>query len=361
MPFHFAGLPQPLYITCRSTFYRPGWQRGYAGDCRSPDPGSNPGPGLPFLIKLFVILYDAISSFPHVSCFKFEVGEEKACRGRDSNPGPTDYENANGFDLRELYERERSKFVEWLKRERRISDKLIHDYLSAIDRYLPEGITKPKDLDETLNGKPKYYVIGVRQFLNYLEDEHEISDLNGYSISRWKLKLKSPRSKPREVYLTDDEIREAFEHIEDDQTRLVFKLITYSGIRLSHAIRMMRSFNPKNIVVKGDVAYYPISEIVEGTKRGYIALFPSRFVDELKSVEITFNYHTIQKRIRFGRVSANTIRKWHLNLMAECDVRESVAEFIQGRKSLPIGTIHYLKAKERAIKEYAKIVDKFPI
>ena len=47
--------------------------------------------------------------------------------------------------------------------------------------------------------------------------------------------------------------------------------------------------------------------------------------------------------------------------MAEYDVRESIAEFIQGRKSLPIGTIHYLKVKEEAIKEYAKIVDKFPI
>lgn len=29
----------------------PGWQRGYAADCRSADPGSNPGPGLPTAIE----------------------------------------------------------------------------------------------------------------------------------------------------------------------------------------------------------------------------------------------------------------------------------------------------------------------
>ncbi len=63
-----------------------------------------------------------------------------------------DYESCliifrNDFDLTELYERERSKFIEWLKRERKISDGLIHDYISAIDRLLPYGIRKPKELD----------------------------------------------------------------------------------------------------------------------------------------------------------------------------------------------------------------------
>ena len=265
------------------------------------------------------------------------------------------------FDLKRLYERERTKFIEWLKRERKISNKLIQNYVSAIDRYLPCNIKTPKELDKTIVNKPKYYIIGVRQFLNYLEDEYEIDSLNGYLLSRWKLKLKSPRSKPREIYITNKEIRDAYNSIEDNQTRVVFKLIVYSGIRLTHAVEMMRNFNPENVVVKGNIAYYPISEIVKGTKRGYIALFPSRFVDELKSVHVTFNYYTLQKRMKVGRVSANTLRKCHLNLMAEYDVRESVAEFIQGRKSLPIGTIHYLKAKEKAIKEYAKIVDRFPI
>ena len=277
-----------------------------------------------------------------------------------------DYESCliifrNDFDLTELYERERSKFIESLKRERKISDGLIHDYISAIDRLLPYGIRKPKELDRTLNDKPKYYILGVRQFLNYLEDEYEISDLNGYSISRWKLKLKSPRSKPREIYLKNEEIIEAFEHIEDEQTKIMFKIIIYSGIRLSHAVRVMKSFDIRNVVIKDRIAYYPISEVVKGKKKGYIMLFPSKFVKELRKAKITYSYYTFQERIRYKRVSVNTIRKWHLNLMAEYDVRESIAEFIQGRKSLPIGTIHYLKAKEKAIKEYAKIVDKFPI
>lgn len=41
----------------------PGWQRGYAGDCRSPDPGSNPGPGFPY--------FGSIHNFEFSKWFRF--------------------------------------------------------------------------------------------------------------------------------------------------------------------------------------------------------------------------------------------------------------------------------------------------
>ena len=54
--------------------------------------------------------------------------------------------------------------------------------------------------------------------------------------------------------------------------------------------RVMRSFDIKNDVIKDRIAYYPISEVVKGKKRGYIVLFPSKFVEELKNAKIMYNY-----------------------------------------------------------------------
>ncbi|UGV41716.1 hypothetical protein J7W08_05415 [Methanococcoides orientis] len=67
------------------------------------------------------------------------------------------------------------------------------------------------------------------------------------------------------------------------------------------------------------------------------------------------------KKIRHGRVSAKTIRKWHLNVMIKEGVTESLADFIQGRASMTVGSAHYLNKVEQAKNEYRRIMEKFSI
>lgn len=67
------------------------------------------------------------------------------------------------------------------------------------------------------------------------------------------------------------------------------------------------------------------------------------------------------KEIRSGRVTAKTIRKWHLNTMIKEGITESVADFIQGRESATVGSAHYLNKIQQATDQYSKLIGKFPI
>lgn len=67
------------------------------------------------------------------------------------------------------------------------------------------------------------------------------------------------------------------------------------------------------------------------------------------------------KKIQSGRVSAKTIRKWNLNKMIKEGVTESLADFIQGRASLTVGSAHYLNKMGQAKDQYRRIMGKFPI
>ena len=80
---------------------------------------------------------------------------------------------------------------------------------------------------------------------------------------------------------------------------------------------------------------------------------PAEIVDELKPFSYNYWYY---QQIRYNRVDANSIRKWHLNKLIELGVPESIADFIQGRASVTVGSTHYLNKTAQADREYSRIV-----
>ena len=126
----------------------------------------------------------------------------------------------------------------WLYR--RIDKRTADRCINAINRYLPNGVREPKDLDDIVT-KTKYFPLGLRNFLNFLEDQYYIDSLNGFSFALWRkhLPTKSANSRGGKVFITDEHIREALKLIEekwnDEATTTLYKLLVYSGIRLKHA------------------------------------------------------------------------------------------------------------------------------
>ncbi len=59
-------------------------------------------------------------------------------------------------------------------------------------------------------------------------------------------------------------------------------------------------------------------------------------------------YKTVTKKLQFGRVSAKTIRKWHLNVIIKEGVTEILADFIQGKAPVTVGSAHYLNKMQRS-------------
>ena len=237
-----------------------------------------------------------------------------------------------------------------------ISERTKQNYLSSITRFFENNeIHKPNEF-RGLQLKDKE-ARGLRNLINYCEDE-EIDDVCGYSIEKWRRFIKIRKSGVTEVYITDEEVQRAHASCPEN-VKIVFKLLVSSGNRLSHLYQMLQSFDENKVVIDGEIAHYPTSEFSSGNKRTFQIFFPTEYISEIKSFHSSDHYKTLTKKLQVGRVSAKTIRKWHLNLMIKEGVTESIADFIQGRAATTVGSAHYLNKVQQAKSECRRIMGKF--
>jgi len=276
--------------------------------------------------------------------------------GREGFEPPTAGLRGCIIDYKEL----RADFVDWL--HSRIDKETADKYVKLLDRFLTEPITSPSDLSNIIKsidkrGVRRWFINAFRNLLKFLEYEREWDEA---IINKYRKVAKTERSGIREVFITTEELLEAYENILP-KYRILFKLIVYSGLRLDQACDMLAGYESEKLIIKEDLelARYPVASMSKGFKRAYWAYMPIRFVSELERTFI--KYGTAKKAIYYKRVSALSIRKWHLNFMIENGVPESVADFIQGRASVTVGSTHYLNKTKQADQFYSKLVDKFPL
>jgi intergrase/recombinase len=251
----------------------------------------------------------------------------------------------------------KARFEEWL-RHKKITDITKRDYLNALLKFFENRIiSKPIDFrDISLKDKEER---GLRNLLNYFEDE-EMDEICGYSLEKWRRFVKIKKSGVVEIYVNDEEIKNGYNDCPTEM-KPIYKLLVYSGNRLTHVHQMLKSFDKHNIIIDGEVAHYPTSFLSSGTKSTFHLFFPTSYVPELKKICSLKSYCSALKDIKSGRVTAKTIRKWHFNNMIREGITESVADFIQGRASTTVGSAHYLNKVQQATDQYSRIIGKFPI
>jgi intergrase/recombinase len=257
--------------------------------------------------------------------------------------------------LSDVWVQHSQSFNDWLS-AKDISESTKRDYFNALKKFFENtSIQRPQEFrGHRLKDKEER---GLRNLLNYFEDE-EIDDICGYGIDKWRRYIKIKKSGVCEIYITDAEIKEAYDACSDD-LKTIYSLLIYSGNRLSHIYQMLKTFDERNIVIDGDVAHYPTSSFSKGTKRTFQIYFPASFIPKLKNIGNICSYYSLLKQTKFKRVSSKTIRKWHLNLMIKEGVTESLADFIQGRAPATVGSAHYLNKVQHAKDEYRRIMGEF--
>ena len=259
--------------------------------------------------------------------------------------------------LNDVWLNHKNPFEEWLY-YKNISKTTKRDYLNALIRFFENQIiSKPIEFRNIpLKDKEER---GLRNLFNYFEDK-EIDDVCGYSLEKWRRFVKIKKSGVVEIYVNDEEIKKGYEECPEEM-KPIYSLLVYSGNRLTHIHRMLENLDERNIVIEGEVAHCPTSYLSSGTKKTFHLFFPVSYIPELRKLCSLKSYCSVMKEIRSGRVTAKTIRKWHLNLMIKEGITESVADFIQGRASVTIGSAHYLNKVEQAKNQYRKIIGHFPI
>jgi len=264
--------------------------------------------------------------------------------------------SCNSFTLNDVWIKHQGLFEEWLK-NKDISKRTKQNYYSALIRFFEsQTVTRPIEFRNILLKDKEER--GLRNLFNYFEDE-EINEICGHSLEKWRRFVKIKKSGVVEVYVDDEEIKKGYDECPEEM-KPIYSLLVYSGNRFTHIHQMLDNFDEDNIIIDGEIAHYPTSFLSSGSKRTFHLFFPASYVPELKKICKLRSYFNILKEIKCGRVTAKTIRKWHLNLMIKEGITESVADFIQGRASATVGSAHYLNKVQQATNQYRRLIGKLP-
>ncbi len=280
---------------------------------------------------------------------------ESVWTGRDLNPWPPPCEASKTDQITPSFQN-RSSYIAYLDKIRQIQLLTVKDYMSSLDKKLT-NIRNIKQLKRNIEAHyTDSYGRALKNLFNFMEYQ-EIEEFNGIDIEKWKKKIKLRPSGIREIYISNKELKEAYQKL-NEEYKIPYKLLVYSGMRLTQLLKGIE--NIKNTVFKNEIARIPISSISKGKKRGFWIYLPLQFFDELKGYKAKYCYYTYLEKIRIGRISSSTIRKWNYNFLIENRVSESIADFIQGRASTSVGSAHYLNKTIQADREYTIIADKLP-
>jgi len=258
--------------------------------------------------------------------------------------------------LNDLWRIYGNQFAEWLSDQ--VTEVVRKDYLKALERFFGRHSIKTyEDLEKALRAENynDRVVKGLRKFTTFLE-EHRVIDY--HLADDWRRLMKIKKRGVRDVFVTDKEIQEAYKVIKQrgEEKRILFELLVYSGIRLTHAVQLVNTFNYQKVyIVNEKVARYPLFAFSKGKKRGFWAYAPKEFFELLEPIKV--NYATTKDWVSHEKVSANTIRKWHYTFLILKGVPADVADFIQGRASRSVGPTHYLNKTVLADEWYSRVVD----
>jgi len=154
----------------------------------------------------------------------------------------------------------------------------------------------------------------------------------------------------------------AWKQLKDNEVT-IFKLLAYSGYRLSHAYQVLKKANLLKYEISGDIAYINTESLTKHTKQSFVMFFPASFVKELRNLNSsTLGESTyLKKSLQHGNVSAKTIRKWHFNLMGKrARIDSVVANFLHGRGQSNVGDDVYLEQIGFVLEEYPKVLQLIP-
>jgi intergrase/recombinase len=247
----------------------------------------------------------------------------------------------------------REKFYAWLLSEHSV--KHAKDLISYSEKYMPAVVKDPLELRavyDSIQTSKRHFALAVRNFLNFLE---QFALLDEYSIEKYRRVVKVPKTGSDSYVPTDEEVKRAYSKIASEEFSLMYKLISYSGIRLVEAVNLVNGFDYTRFMLYENVAKYPL-QMMRGTKNVLYAYLPKEFAPTLRRLQLRESC----VRQWFSRLGmpAKYLRKWHYNFMLSNGVPESVCDFIQGRSLHTVGSLHYLAKVRQADEWYNRVVEK---
>ena len=221
----------------------------------------------------------------------------------------------------------------------------IKDLLNTLTGFIREDISViPDDLTDTQS-------IAVRNYINYLSEKSLLSD---EQVARFKKKLPIRQSKADNYIPSNEEVLKAYSQIKDKRFQTLFKLFAFSGARITELVKMVKEYDSSKLIVDDKFAKYQL-HYNRGHKSSFYIYMPKDMIPELHKFYI--HVDTITHQISKSGLNPKYLRKWFYNFLIYNNVPEGVADFIEGRASSSVGSMHYLSKAKQADFWYEQVVD----
>ncbi len=239
---------------------------------------------------------------------------------------------------------QKKNYEKWLI-SRKLDSGYIKDLVHTLTKFIREDITQlPEDMSE-MNG------IGVRSYIQYLVQKSLLTDeeANGF---RKKIPLRQSRAD--NFIPSNEEVITAYNKISDKRFKIIFKLLAYSGARITELHIMLKEYDPSKLIVNEKFAKYQLF-YNRGHKKSFYIYIPKELIPELHKFYVHVN--TITNKISQSGLNPKYLRKWFYNYLIFNNLPEGVADFIEGRAPESVGSMHYLSKAKQADYWYEQIVD----
>ena len=145
-----------------------------------------------------------------------------------------------------------------------------------------------------------------------------------------------------------------YRQLKDKRFQTLFKLLAFSGARITELVKMVKEYDPSKLIVDGKFAKYQL-HYNRGHKSSFYIYMPKELMPELHKFYI--HVDTITHQISKSGLNPKYLRKWFYNFLIYNNVPEGVADFIEGRASSSVGSMHYLSKAKQADFWYSNVVD----
>lgn len=247
-------------------------------------------------------------------------------------------------------------FKTWLR-----ANKAEKRYIESLESYLTKYfkgliLSTPQNVVEyvsRMKTTSKYPILALRLYIKYLEETDQITVEHSQHM---KKVLKGKKSNPDNHVPTNDEVRRAYNKLTEEKDRVLFQILTFSGIRVTELVKMLKEFDPKNITTNEKFVRYSLN-FRRGQKNSYFVYMPIELSSKIH------RYYKIDNKALtklFGRRTGLTpkyLRKWFHNTVMMNGIPESVADFFEGRSPTTVGSANYMEKTRQADHWYEKTVD----
>ena len=232
-------------------------------------------------------------------------------------------------------------------------------YKSDILRYLKpienKDIHVLSELREIASNSSSSMVLTViRAYVNFLLDNEII---NEETALYFRKALPSRKTNPDGYVPTDNDIKRAYQGIENERDRLLFQVLAFSGIRITELVKMLKEFDPSKLIIDDNISKYSLN-YNRGNKRSQYVYMPTELAMKLHRFYI--HKDTVSSNLRKHGIAPKYLRKWFYNFLIINNVPESVADFIEGRAPESVGSLHYLSRVKQSDYWYRTALVNFP-